>query len=126
MQRSAGKEEESTERHKSEGEDLDRATGGAKRARASPTFTDDQEMFIIEFVKEHLELFAKENARYVDKARKYALWYQIGQEIGRSGPEIHRRFNSQLTRCGKLASIIRNFFQPLLALWCGGRLDALA
>ena len=28
----------------------------------------DQEMSIIEFVKEHLELYTKENARYADKA----------------------------------------------------------
>ena len=38
---------------------------GAKRARAGPTYTDKQEMSTIDFVKEHPELYTKENACYV-------------------------------------------------------------
>ena len=41
--------------------DTDGATGGAKRVRAGPTFTNDQEMsIIIDFVNEPPELYTKE------------------------------------------------------------------
>ena len=45
-------------------------TGGAKRARGGPTFTDEQEMSMIEFVKEYHELYTKANAWHVDKPEK--------------------------------------------------------
>ena len=35
------------------------ATGGAKRANGGPTVTNEQEKFIIDFVKEHLEFYLK-------------------------------------------------------------------
>ena len=37
-------------------------------------------------------------------AQKNALWNHIGEEIGWTSPEVHRWFNSQRTRYGKLTS----------------------
>ena len=76
------------------------ATGDAKQARTGPPFTDKQEMSIIDFVKEHPKLCTKENAPYVDKAQKDAPWNHTGEEFNRTGPDIHRWFNSQRTWYG--------------------------
>ena len=48
----------------------------AKRARVCATFTDSQENAIVEFVKEHPELYDKE-----DRQRKEALWAEISAEL---------------------------------------------
>ena len=63
---------------------MDREYGGAKRARSTPTFSSEHELDIIEFVKEHAELYTKEYVHYVDKAKKDRLWEEIGRQIGRS------------------------------------------
>ena len=62
----------------------DKDTGGAKRARGAPTFSDEHDVMIVEFVKEHPELYAKEHVHNVDKDKEDALWDKIGEEIGRS------------------------------------------
>ena len=46
------------------------ASGGAKRARTGPTFTDNQEMSIIYFVKDHPELYIKENAAMLTRPER--------------------------------------------------------
>ena len=46
-------------------------------------------MSIIDFVKEHPKMYIKENACYVEKAQKDAIGNCIGEEIGRTGPEVH-------------------------------------
>ena len=38
-------------------------------------------MNIIEFEKQHPELYAKEHVHYVDKIKNDALWEKIGEEI---------------------------------------------
>ena len=53
----------------------------AKRARVSSTFTDSQETAIVEFVKEHPELYDKEHARFHDRQKKEALWAEISAEL---------------------------------------------
>ena len=75
-----------------------------KRARLGPVFSDEDEASIIEFVKAHPELYTKENARYLDKSRKDSLWKELGQQLGRTGAEVQRWFNSQRTRYGKITS----------------------
>ena len=45
----------------------------AKRARVCATFTDSQETAIVEFVKEHPELYDKEHAPFHDRQKKEAL-----------------------------------------------------
>ena len=42
----------------------------AKRARVCATFTDSQENVIVEFVKEHPELYDKEHGRFHDRGRR--------------------------------------------------------
>ena len=69
--------------------EVEGVSGGVKRVRMGPTFTNDQEMTIIDFVKEHPELYTKKNACYVDKNQK-DLWNRIGEEIGRIDPQVRR------------------------------------
>ena len=90
------------ERRERDGEERGRA--GAKRARARPVFTDKQEIIIVDFVKDHPELYAKEHVHYAEKGYKDALWEKIGKEIGRSGPDVHHWVLSQCTRYGKLTA----------------------
>ena len=49
----------------------------AKRARVCATFTDSQEVSIVEFVKLHPELYDKEHSRFHDRTRREALWAEI-------------------------------------------------
>ena len=53
-------------------EDLE-SHSAAKRARVCSTFTDSQETAIVEFVKEHPELYDKEHARFHNRQKKEAL-----------------------------------------------------
>ena len=53
----------------------------AKRARVCATFTDSQEHAIVEFVKEHPELYSKEHGRFHNRQRKEALWAEISAEL---------------------------------------------
>ena len=46
----------------------------AKRTRVCSTSTDSQETAIVEFVKEHPELYDKEHAHFHDRQKKEALW----------------------------------------------------
>ena len=50
-------------------EDLE-SHSAAKRARVCSTFTDSQETEIVEFVKEHPELYDKEHARFHDRQKE--------------------------------------------------------
>ena len=52
-----------------------------KRARACDTFTDSKESAIVEFVKQHRELYDKENGRFHDIHRKEDLWAEISAEL---------------------------------------------
>ena len=59
---------------------------------------------IVKFVKEHPELYAKEHVHYVDKGKKDSLWDEIGKQIGRTGPDVSRWFQTQCTKYGKLTA----------------------
>ena len=61
-------------------EDLE-SHSAAKRARVCSTFSDSQETAIVEFVKEHPELYEKEHARFYDRQKKEALWAEISAEL---------------------------------------------
>ena len=52
----------------------------AKRARVCATFTDSQEISIVEFVKQHPELYDKEHPRFHNNNRREALWAEISAE----------------------------------------------
>ena len=53
----------------------------AQRARVCATFTHSQETAIVEFVKEHPELYDKEHARFHDRQKKETLWAEISAEL---------------------------------------------
>ena len=72
----------------------------AKRARVCATVTDSQEHAIV--VKEHPELYDKENGHFHDRQRKEALWAEIFAELKLQPFDVRRWFESQRTRYGKL------------------------
>ena len=75
----------------------------AKRARVCATFSDSQEHAIVEFVKQHPELYDKEHRRFHDRQRKEALWAEISAELKLQPFDVRRWFESQRTRYGKLS-----------------------
>ena len=77
----------------------------AKRARVCATFTDSQENAIVEFVKEHPELYDKEHGRFHDRHRKEALWAEISAELKLQPFDVRMWFESQRTRYGKLSKL---------------------
>ena len=62
-------EEACQEKERCEEKDLD-SHSTDNRARVSAVFTDSQETVIVEFVKDHSELYDNENARSYDRHRK--------------------------------------------------------
>ena len=76
----------------------------AKRARVCATFADSQEIAIVEFVKEHPELY-KEYGRFHGRHRKEALWAEISAELKLQPFDVRRWFESQRTRYGKLSKL---------------------
>ena len=85
-------------------EDLE-SQSAAKRARVSQTFTDSQETAIVEFVKEHPELYDKELAHFHNRQKKEALWAEISAELKLQPFDLRRWFESQRTRHGKLSKL---------------------
>ena len=77
----------------------------AKRARVCATFIDSQENAIVEFVKEHPELYNKEHGRFHDRHRKESLWAEISAELKLQPFDVRRWFESQRTRYGKLSKL---------------------
>ena len=71
----------------------------AERARICATFWDSQETAIVEFVKEHPELYDK------DKQKKEALWAEISVELKLQPFDVRRWFESQRTHYGKLSKL---------------------
>ena len=74
----------------------------AKRARVCATFTDSQENAIVEFVKQHPELYDKENGCFHNRQRKESLWAEISAELKLQPFDVRRWFGSQRTY-GKLS-----------------------
>ena len=64
----------------------------AKRARVCATFTDSQEVSIVEFVKLHPELYDKEHSRFHDRTRREALWAEISAELKLQPFDVRRWF----------------------------------
>ena len=77
----------------------------AKRARVCATFTDTQEVSIVEFVKQHPELYDKEHPRFHDRTRRETLWAEIAAELHLQPFDVRRWFESQRTRYGKLSKL---------------------
>ena len=64
----------------------------AKIARVCATFTDSHETAIVEFVKEHPELYDKEHARFHDRQKKEAVSAEISAELKLQPFDIRRWF----------------------------------
>ena len=77
----------------------------AKRARVCATFTDSQEISIVEFVKQHPELYDKDYPWFHDRNRREALWAEISAELKLQPFDVRRWFESQRTRYGKLSKL---------------------
>ena len=75
----------------------------AKRSRVCATFTNSQEHAIVEFVKEHPELYDKEHGHFHDRQRKDALWAEISAELKLQPFDVRRWFKSQRTCYGKFS-----------------------
>ena len=86
--------EEDTESHSS-----------AKRARVCATFMDSQEISIVEFGKQHPELYDKEHPRFHDRNRREALWAEISAEFKLQPFDVRCWFESQQTHYGKLSKL---------------------
>ena len=76
-----------------------------KRARVCATFTDSQEISIVEFVKQHPKLYDREHPRFHDSTRREALWAEISAELKLQPFDVRRWFESQRTRYGKLSKL---------------------
>ena len=94
-------------------EDLE-SHSAAKRARVCSTFTDSQETAIVEFVKEHPELYDKEHALFHDRQKKEALWAEISAELKLQPFDVRRWFESQhqpmvphITKKGHIEKILK-------------------
>ena len=77
----------------------------AKRARVCATFTDSQETAIVEFVKDHPELYDKEHARFPNRHKKEALWAEISAELNLQPFDVRRWFEYQRMYYGKLSKL---------------------
>ena len=75
----------------------------AKRARVCAT--DSQEISIVEFVKQHPELYDKELPHFHDRTRREALWAEISADLKLQPFDVRRWFESQRTRYGKLSKL---------------------
>ena len=64
--------EEAVEQEKERCEEDIECHSSAKRARVCATFTDSQEISIVEFVKQHPELYDKEHPRFHNRTRREA------------------------------------------------------
>ena len=97
--------EEAVEQEEERCEEDIECHSSAKRARVCATFTDSQEISIVEFVKQHPELYDKEHPRFHDRSRREALWAEISAELKFQPFDVRCWFESQRTRYGKLSKL---------------------
>ena len=75
----------------------------AKRARVYATFIDSQDISIVEFVKQHPELYDKEHPRFHHRTKREALWAEISAKLKLKPFDVRRWLQSQRTHYGKLS-----------------------
>ena len=90
--------EEAVEQEEERCEEDIECHSSAKRARVCATFTDSQEISIVEFVKLHPELYDKEHPRFHDRNRREALWAEISAELKLQPFNVRHWFESQRDR----------------------------
>ena len=77
--------------------------------------TDSDEGAIIDFVKDHEELYDKTNQHFKDKARKDCLWERLASSHNLSGKVCKTCFKFQRTHSGKLSQSPKLRPSPSLA-----------
>ena len=82
--------EEAVEEEERSEEDIE-CHSSAKRARVCATFTDSQEISIVE----QPELYDKEHPRFHDRTRREALWPEISAELKLQPFDMRRWLESQ-------------------------------
>ena len=97
--------EEAVEQEEERCEEDIECHSSAKRARVCATFTDSQEISIVEFVKQHPELYDKEHNCFHDRTRREALWAEISAELKLQPFDVRRWFESQRMHYGKLSKL---------------------
>ena len=97
--------EEAVEQEEERCEEYIECHSSAKRARVCATFTDSQEISIVEFVKQHPERYDKEHPHFHDRTRREALWAEISAELKLQPFDVRRWFMSQRTCYGKLSKL---------------------
>ena len=80
-------EEACQKEERCEKKDLETYTS-VKTARISAVFSDSQETAIVEFIKDHSELYHKENVRFHDRHRKEALCSEIAEELNLTAIDV--------------------------------------
>ena len=65
-------------------------------------FLSDSDEAIVEFVKQHDELYDKTNDSFKDKQKKEGLWEQLPATRNLPVKTVKKWFNTQCTRYGKL------------------------
>ena len=64
--------------------------------------SDSDEEAIVEFVKQHKELYDKTHAKFKDKQRKKGLWETVAASRNLSVNTVKKWLKAQCTRYGKL------------------------
>ena len=64
--------------------------------------SESDEEAIVEFVKQHKELFDKTHVKYKDKQRKEGLWERLAASRNLSITTVKKWLETQCTRYGKL------------------------
>ena len=67
--------------------------------------SDSDEEAILEFVKQHEELYDKTNDKFKDKQREEGLWERIAASRNLSVNTVKKWFDTQRTRYGKITQM---------------------
>ena len=101
-EKAGGEVEERMEERTEEG--VRRIQRVTRQPRVCATFTDSQETAIVEFVKEHPELYDNKHACFHNR-QKEAVWAEISAELKLQPFDVRRWFESQRTCYGKLSKL---------------------
>lgn len=73
-----------------------------KRSKVSPNLTREEEEAIVEWLREHPEIYDKRKAEYKNQQKKESLWKQKADEMGKDVTVLKVWYKSLRTRMGKL------------------------
>ena len=105
MERESREEEERGEKRTRTNMDTDveSTQSRQKKGQMKPIFlSDSDEEAIVEFIKQHKELYDKTNDSFKDKQKKERLWDQLAATRSLPIQTVKKWFETQRTRYGKL------------------------